>query len=127
MVISATLTIPNDDTGYTLRELLELANISLLAANQPLNAIPATYRVAGIKLQADKDETDNVYIVPTKGALAVTAHVPNNYGYIISTAGSLYSSFYEETRQGNNNLSLDEIILAADADNTLIHLWAYTV
>lgn len=127
MIIAATLTIPADDTGYSLATLLATANSALLAANAPLNSIPDSHRVAKIQIQADPAETDNVYIVPNPGTLAVTAHVPNNYGVIVSLTGVVYQTFQEETRQNTNTLSLDEFFVAADADNTVFHLWAYTI
>jgi len=121
MTIAYTLTIPAVDTGYTLWELL-------IAAGIPASALPITRRVASLKLQIDTAETDNVYLVPRNGPVVTTVgNVPDQYGYILSLTGSLYSSFYEDSRQNINGISLEEVCLATDAANSIVHLWAYTI
>lgn len=117
MLIAATLTIPAVGTGYTLKQLLDLA----------LVRYPETYRVASVKLQIDPAATGSAYLVSGSGTIATTADVPDQYGYILSLVGDLYSTFLEESRQNTNTLSLDEICLAADVANTVVHLWAYTI
>ncbi len=122
-LLARTLTIPAVDTGYTLRTLLISAGVTRLSGEN------APVRCASVTIQLDGAETDNVYFVENPGTIVTTVgNVPDQYGYLLSTtAASIYTTFQESTRQNTNTLSLDEIVLATDAANTVVHAWIYYI
>lgn len=89
----------------------------LAAANIPL---PASGRVAGIKLQASDHD---LYLVDKEGAVAMTANVPNKYGYKITSGNQ---STFEESQHPANQISLGDIIVVSP-NNGKVHIWAYCV
>ncbi len=122
-LLARTLTIVAVDTGYTLRQLLINAGAPNLTGDN------ARVRVAKVIIQLDGAETDNVYFVEAPGPITTTVgNVPDQYGLMLSTtAASVYSTFSEDHRQNTNTISLDEIVLAADAANTVVHAWIYSI
>ena len=111
MVIAHTLTLTSANTGYSLTTLLSNAGF-------PINAISSP-RVSSIRIQT---QSADCFLVPGAGTIAVTAGVPNDYGYKITTTNEFQDFFSNQ-----NAMSLDEFILCSNTAGAKIVLFAYTV
>lgn len=109
MIISATLTLTTADTGYTLKERLASAGI----------AIPDSWRVSSLFVY--RDDTD-LYIVRDAGAYANTSHVPDQYGFILTSG----LPKFELTTPRGNLISLDEIVVGCGTSGKKVHVFAFT-
>lgn len=112
MIISATVTLTNADTGYSLLALLQaITNIEL----------PTSSRVASLKIQ--RDDTD-LYLVPLASATAYSAAggVPAQFGWKITSTIS-----FEEINHPANQISLADINMGCGTAGKKAHIWAYTV
>lgn len=110
-MIAHTVDIPATDIGYSLTTLLTTAGAQL----------PVNRRIASIKLQW---ENNVAFIVPLAGAITTTTGTtPDVYGFRLDTN----TRVFEEMNHPANQLSLDDIILAADTASTKVHVFAYTV
>lgn len=112
MYIANTITIPADDIGYTLAELLVTAGYSW----DP----PANPRFACLKLSCDT-ATQLVYVVPKKGAYTAVANVPTDYGWSFANQGALFEMAYPQ-----NSISMYEIVVGGNGGETL-QVFAYQI
>ena len=110
-IISRTLTLTNADQGYSLATLLTAAGVPL----------PESRRVAGVKIQASSHDC---YLVDKEGAIAMTAKVPNSFGYRIEKT---YATTFEESQHPANQISLADLIVVSGDPGAKIHVWAYNV
>lgn len=113
MLIAHVVTIPADDTGYSLRTLLENAGVSF-ADGRPV-------RFATLKISQISTNVDSLFVVPATGAYSATANVPDNYGWNFSAFGGLW-----EMQLAVNAIGIDDIVLGGVQDETAA-VFMYTV
>lgn len=84
--------------------------------------LPASGRVAGIKLQASNHD---IYLVNREMAdFPMANNVPTSYGYKIPSS---HGDTFEESQHPANQISLGDIIAVSAGANAKLHVWAYTV
>lgn len=114
MIIAHVVTLPADDTGYTLRTLLENAGLVFTEGRPP--------RFATLKINMIGNAVDEAFIVPAAGAYTPSSgNIPPHYGWNFSTQGTLF-----EMQLNVNAISIDEIILGG-AQNQTFDVFAYSV
>lgn len=114
MIIAHVVTIPADDTGYSLRTLLETAGVSFAEGRSP--------RFATLKISQISTNVDSLFVLPATGAYTPTSgHIPPNYGWNFSTNGGLW-----EMQLAVNAIGVDDIVLGG-AQNETASIFMYTV
>ena len=114
-MINYSLNIPSTDTGYALTTLL------LTALGQvPYNSL--NLHATEVHLRW---ENNIVYLVPVPGTITTTTGtVPDHYGELLDTTNRVVVLGPQSV---GNPLALQDIVVAASANDTKLHLLAYTL
>lgn len=107
-MIAATVNLAAVDTGYNLYTLLNNTKLPI--------------RCTELVLQW---ENNIVYVVPVAGTITTTTGtVPDQYGALIDTTTRVLQL---GPQSNGNGISLQDVIVAASAANTVLHVLAYSL
>jgi hypothetical protein len=116
-MIACKVTLTTKNTGYNLLTLVQAA-YTALNFTQDQNNPPR--RFTSITIQLITGGAGG-WIVPTNGAYANTANVPDQYGYDFANSGAMF-----DKSSGFNDLSLSEINLGSDTDGCTFAVLVFT-
>lgn len=105
-MIAVKVTLTTKNIGYNLYELIKAAYVTL---NFTVDQQTPPKRCTSLTIQ--QINGTNGWIVPTVGAYANTANVPDQYGYSFADSGAMF-----DKSTGVNDLGLTEINLGTDTD-----------